>query len=91
VLDLAYNGLGKVAYQTKDYQKALRLFSEAVDKVGAQQKLKDVTVGRGKTLLAINRLDEAKKIFEQGASARVAQRCHGIRRRTTTAQIICLL
>lgn len=70
VLDYAYNGLGEVAYQKKDYQRALRLFTDAVDKVGAQQKLKDVTVGRAKTLLAMDRLDEAKKMFEQIASVR---------------------
>ena len=70
VLDFAYNGLGEVAFQKKDYPKALRFFTDAVDKIGAQQKLKDVTVGRGKTLLALNRLDEAKKVFEQVASVR---------------------
>jgi TolA-binding protein len=70
VLDFAYNGLGEVAYQKKDYQRALKLFTDAVEKVGAQQKLRDVTVGRAKTLLAMDRLDDAKKLFEQIASVR---------------------
>ena len=40
------------------------------DKIAASQKLKDINVGKGKTLLALNRLDEAKKVFEQVASVR---------------------
>jgi len=70
VLDFAYNGLGEIAYQKKDYEKALKYFSDAIDKIGATQKLKDVTLGRAKTLLALNKLDEAQKQFEQVASVR---------------------
>jgi TolA-binding protein len=69
-LDFAYNGLGQAAYHNKDYPLALRLFTDAVDKAGATAKLMDVTVGRAKTLLAMNRLDEAKALFEQVASTR---------------------
>ena len=69
-LDYAYNGLGEIAYQRKDYPAALRYFTDAVDKAGAATKLKDVTVGRAKTLLAMGRLDEAQKLFEQVASTR---------------------
>ena len=69
-LDFAYNGLGEIAYQAKDYPKALSLFTDAVDKAGATTKLKDVTVGKAKTLLAMGRLDEATALFEQIASTR---------------------
>jgi TolA-binding protein len=69
-LDYAYNGLGEAAYHSQDYPLALRLFTDAVDKAGATAKLKDVTVGRAKTLLAMGRLDEAKTLFEQVASTR---------------------
>lgn len=69
-LEYAYNGLGEVAYQRKQYDKALGDFSDAVDKAGASVKLKDATVGRAKSLLALGRLDEAKKVFEQVASTR---------------------
>jgi len=68
--DFAYNGLGEIAYRQKQYDKALKYFTDAVDKAGAEQKLKDVTVGKAKTLLALGKLDEAKKIFEQIASIR---------------------
>jgi TolA-binding protein len=70
MVDFAYNGLGEIAYQKKDYQKALREFSDGTDKIAAAQKLKDISVGRAKTLLALGKLDEAQKGFEQVASVR---------------------
>ncbi|MEO7931921.1 MAG: tetratricopeptide repeat protein [Chthoniobacterales bacterium] len=69
-VDFAWNGLGEIAFQRKDYPKALTYFTDAIDKAGATTKLKDVTLGKAKTLLALNRLDEARKIFEQVASIR---------------------
>lgn len=70
LVDFAYNGLGEIAYQKRDYPTALKYFSDAIDNVGANMKLKDVTVGRAKTLLAMNKLDEAQKEFEQVATVR---------------------
>jgi TolA-binding protein len=69
-VDFAYNGLGEIAYEKKDLPKALRYFTDGTDKIAASQKLKDITVGKAKTLLAAGKLDEAKKIFEQVASVR---------------------
>ncbi len=69
-LDYAYNGLGEIAYQKNDLQLALRYFMDGTNKIAASTKLKDITVGEGKTLLALNRLDEARKVFEQVASVR---------------------
>lgn len=70
MVDYAYNGLGEIAYQKKDYPKALQLFNDGLEKIAAAQKLKDLTVGRAKTLFALGRLDEAQKAFEQVASVR---------------------
>ncbi len=70
MIDYAYNGLGEIAYQKKDYLKALQLFNDGLDKIAASQKLKEITVGRAKTLLALGKLDEAQKAFEQVASVR---------------------
>jgi TolA-binding protein len=70
VLDFAYNGLAEIAYQNKQYEQALQLFSDAIDKAGASTKLKDVTVGKAKTLLQLGKLDDAKKVFQQVASMR---------------------
>lgn len=69
-VDFAYNGLGEIAFEKNDYSRALRYFSDGTDKIAASQKLKDLTVGKAKTLLAMSRLDEAKKVFEQVASVR---------------------
>ncbi len=70
MIDYAYNGLAEIAYQKKDYPKALHLFDDGIDKIAAAQKLKEITVGRAKTLLALGRLDEAQKAFEQVAAVR---------------------
>jgi TolA-binding protein len=70
MVDFAYNGLGEIAYEKKDYPKALKYFSDGLDKIAASQKLKEISVGRAKTLLALGKLDEAQKGFEQVASVR---------------------
>ncbi len=70
MIDFAYHGLGEIAYQKKDYPKALQLFNDGLEKIAASQKLKEITVGRAKTLLALGQLDEAQKAFEQVASVR---------------------
>jgi TolA-binding protein len=69
-IDFAYNGLGEIALQKGDHNKALRYFTDATEKIAASTKLKDVTLGRGKALLAMGNLDEAKKVFEQVAAVR---------------------
>jgi TolA-binding protein len=69
-VDFAYNGLGEIALEKGDHNKALRYFTDATEKIGAVTKLKDVTLGRGKALLALGQLDEAKKVFEQVAAVR---------------------
>jgi TolA-binding protein len=69
-VDFAYNGLGEIAFQKHDLPGALRHFSDGTEKIAATQKLKDLTVGKAKTLLAMDKLDEAKKVFEQIASVR---------------------
>ena len=68
--DYAYNGLGEIAYQKNDLQLALRYFTDGTSKIAASTRLKEITVGEGRTLLALNRLAEAKKVFEQVASVR---------------------
>jgi TolA-binding protein len=69
-VDFAYNGLGEIAYQKKDYPKALRYFTDGAEKIVAMRRLKDISLGRAKTLLALGHLDEAQKGFEQVASVR---------------------
>lgn len=68
--DFGYNGLGEIAYQKHDLPKAFKYFTDGTEKIAASQKLKELTVGRAKTLLAMDKLEEAKKGFEQVASVR---------------------
>ncbi len=70
MVDYAYYGLGEIAYQKKDYNKALRYFTEGTEKIAAAQKLKDLSLGRARTLLALGKLDQAQQGFEQVASVR---------------------
>ncbi|HZJ15089.1 MAG TPA: tetratricopeptide repeat protein [Chthoniobacteraceae bacterium] len=69
-LDVAYVGLGEIAFAKKDYAKALQLFSDALDKVTASMKMKEATLGKARTLLELGKFDESKKLFEQVASIR---------------------
>lgn len=62
-LDFAYVGLGQIAFDKKEYEKALPLFTHAAD-VLAAGKVKDATVGKARTLLELGKYDEAKKLFE---------------------------
>ncbi len=68
--DFAFHGLGEIAYAKHEYPKALRYYNEGLEKNAASQKLKEISVGRAKTLLALGQLDEAQKAFEQVASVR---------------------
>ncbi len=70
LVDFAYNGLGEIAFQKKQYAKALVFFTDGTEKIAPARKVKDLTVGQAKTLQALGKLPEAKKIFEQAASVR---------------------
>jgi TolA-binding protein len=69
-LDFAYNGLGETALQKNNLFEALHYFSDGSEKLTAPLKMKELTIGKAKTLLAMEKLDEAKKAFEQVASVR---------------------
>ncbi|MEP7015544.1 MAG: tetratricopeptide repeat protein [Verrucomicrobiota bacterium] len=69
-LDFAYCGLGEIALQKRSLTEALHYFSDGTEKIHAGQKMKDLTVGKAKTLLAMNKLEEAQKAFEQVAAVR---------------------
>ena len=70
MVDFACNGLGEIAYQKKDYARALRVFTDGTEKIAAAQKLKEISLGRARALLALGKLDEAQTAFEQVASVR---------------------
>ena len=64
VQDYAYNGLGQIAFQNKDYEKALKYFSDGIDKGYAAQKFKDLTLGEARSLFQLGKYEESKKQFE---------------------------
>jgi tetratricopeptide (TPR) repeat protein len=68
--DFGYHGLGQVALRDGRPTEALAYFNAALDKAGARYKLREVTLGRGYALLALDRLDEARQVFENVASNR---------------------
>jgi TolA-binding protein len=70
LLDYAYNGLGQIALLQKKPAEALVAFEAAVDKAGAANKLREVTLGRAKALLQLDRAEEARPVLEQVASTR---------------------
>ena len=69
-VEYAYVGLGDLALDKKQYPKALDLFTDVIDKIGASLKLKEATIGRGRALMELARYDEAEKVFEQVSSVR---------------------
>ena len=69
-IDFAYNGLGEIAYQKKDYEKALGFFHDGTNKIAANLKLKDLTLGEAKTLFTLGKYDESEKMFKQVAAVK---------------------
>ena len=63
LVDFAYVGMGDIAFQKKNYSKALAFYKDGMDSSPAGAKMRDLTLGQAKSLLALNRLDEAKKLF----------------------------
>ena len=70
LLDYAYNGLGQIALLNGKPAEALQSFEAAVDKAGAANKLREVTLGRAKALLDLGRAEDARPVLEQVASTR---------------------
>ena len=70
VIDFAYNGIGQIALAKGENEAALKTFTDAIEVIGATRKLKEVTLGQAQSLLALGKLVEAKKVFEQVASVR---------------------
>lgn len=64
LVDYAYNGMAEIAFVNKDYPKALEYYQAGIDSSPAGVKMKELTVGKAKSLLAMNRLEEAKTLFK---------------------------
>ena len=70
LLEYAYCGMGDVALAENKPEDAIRWYDDAVKKASADAKLPQITYGKGQALLALNKLDDAKKIFEQVAGTK---------------------
>jgi len=68
--DFAYVGLGELALDRGDPSEALAQFEAAIDLAGARFKLLEATLGRARSLFALERWTEAKTLFEQISSNR---------------------
>ncbi|AHF90161.1 hypothetical protein OPIT5_07910 [Opitutaceae bacterium TAV5] len=68
--DFGYAGLGQLALRAGNGEDALQQFNNAIDLAGARFKLLDATLGRARALLLLNRLEEARDLFEQIAGNR---------------------
>jgi tetratricopeptide (TPR) repeat protein len=69
--DFGYVGLGEIAYANGDFKTALRDFKSAKDDVMPGQKLKEAYLGESKSLLALDKLDEAEKGFKNVAGNKI--------------------
>jgi len=70
LLEYAYCGMGEAELAKKQPAEAIKWFDDAVQKANADAKLADITFGKGTALLALGKIDEAKKIFEQVAATK---------------------
>jgi tetratricopeptide (TPR) repeat protein len=59
-------GLGEIAYEVGEHDKALKLFEEATsEKYQGSSRLLDATLGKAKTLVKLNKLDPAYQEYDQ--------------------------
>ena len=69
--DGAAVGLGEIAFDKGEYDKALELFNEATsEKYQGSSKLLDATIGKAKTLVKLKKYDEAFPIYESIAQTK---------------------
>ncbi len=63
--DSAPVGLGEIAFEKGEFDKALELFTEATsEKYQGSSRLLDATLGKAKTMVKLNKLDEAYKEYD---------------------------
>ncbi len=68
--ELGYVGQGEIAFGRKNWQVAYQWFKDAIEVAAAQTKAKDALFGQARSLLELGKYDDAKKLFQQIASAR---------------------
>jgi len=61
--DKAPVGLGEIEFEKKNYEAALKLFVEAIDKYPSSSSIIDATLGKAKSLLALKKYKEAEMLY----------------------------
>ena len=61
--DKAPVGLGDIEFDKKEYQKALDLYNEAIEKYSQTSSILEATLGKAKALLALKKYDDADKVY----------------------------
>jgi TolA-binding protein len=69
-VDYAYNGRAQLCLMEGKFEDALLWFTDAFDKTGAPSKQKELTLGKGKTLMELGKYEDAKACLQQVASRR---------------------
>ena len=78
--DKAPVGLARIEFAKKNYQGALDLFNEAIEKFQGSSSILDATLGKAESLLELAKLDDAEKIYKTGLRhARLEGRADGER------------
>ncbi len=68
--DAAPVGLGEIAFSKEEYDKAMELYEEAIEKYAASSRLLDAYLGKAKTLMALKKWEDARALYEQIANTR---------------------
>ena len=68
--DAAPVGLGEIAFSKEEYDKAMELYEEAIEKYAASSRLLDAYLGKAKTQVALKRWEDARALYEQIANTR---------------------
>lgn len=63
-MDWALVGLGQMAYKSKDYDTALKRFTQAIDEYPGA-KYGEAQIGKAKVLFETDKLDEAEKVLKE--------------------------
>ena len=69
-VDAGWVGLAEVNFARKNYDEAMKLYTYAIDRLGAPYKLKEALLGQAKVHLERGNFAEATKLFQEVAGVR---------------------
>ena len=69
-VDAGWVGLAEVNFSRKNYDEAMKLYTHAIDRLGAPYRLKEALLGQAKVHLEKGNYVEATKLFQEVAGVR---------------------